>query len=294
MKRTILIVILLSFLVAACNRNGDKADAYGNFEAIEIIVSAENQGKLISFDAEEGDLIGEGQIVGIIDTIQLSLKIEQLEAGLKSIDARAATIRAQIESSKVQKSNIQREYDRISRLFNDGAATSKQKDDLEGQLQLIKSQIEAYETQIQSILSERQNLEVQIEQVREKIRRSYISNPLEGIMLQKYKHAGESILPGQVIYKIANMDHLILRAYISGNQLSDVKFGDKVLVRIDADEESQELEGSITWISSEAEFTPKIIQTREERVSLVYAMKVKVDNNGQLKIGMPGEVVFLK
>ena len=282
----------MAILIAGCNINRNNADAYGNFEAVEVLVSAENSGRLVRFDVEEGDKLIKGQVVGTIDTIQLSLKIDQLKAGLKSINARAAAMEAQIRSSEVQLNNTEREFDRILRLFDDGAATSKQRDDLEGKLRVIESQIDAYKAQIQSILSEKQNIEVQIEQVKEQIIRSHISNPIEGVLLQKYKQAGESVLPGQALYKIANLDHLILRAYISGSQLSEVHLGDVVRVIIDAGEELTELQGVITWISSEAEFTPKIIQTREERVSLVYAMKVKVKNNGQLKIGMPGEVVF--
>jgi HlyD family secretion protein len=188
--------------------------------------------------------------------------------------------------------NMEREYKRITNLVNDGAATTKQKDDLEGNMELLNSQIKVLATQKSTIAAERNSFHVQIEQVNEQIKRSLIRNPINGVVLQKYKQAGEIVAPGQTIYKIANIDKLILRAYISGEQLSQVKIGQIVTVRIDGEEDIEEHEGKVTWVSSQAEFTPKIIQTREERVNLVYAFKVEVINDGRLKIGMPGEIKF--
>jgi HlyD family secretion protein len=174
-----------------------------------------------------------------------------------------------------------------------GAATSKQLDDMRGQVSLLEAQMAASESQKQAVYAERKTLEVQIRQVEDQLGKCFIRNPIEGTLLTKYREAGEMAAPGQPLYKMARMEELILRAYLSGKQLSSVKLGDQVKVLVDMEDGMAELSGLISWISPSAEFTPKIIQTREERVNLVYAFKVVVPNDGSLKIGMPGEVVFL-
>ena len=281
----------LTALLACQNQEG-QADAYGNFEAIEVIIAAETQGRIEAFDPMEGDPLEEGQVVVAIDTVQLHLKKAQLKSGEASLNARITTLEAQVRANRVQLNNQEREKKRIDKLVEGGAATSKQQDDMEGQIELIKAQIVALESQKASVFAERNTLKVQIEQVDDQIARSMIRNPKDGVMLSKYKEQGEIAAPGQSLYKMANMDELILRAYVSGNQLSEVVTGNSVKVMFDGTGGLEERKGVVSWISSRAEFTPKIIQTREERVNLVYAIKVVVPNDGSLKIGMPGEVVF--
>ncbi len=287
----ILVPAVLSALLA-CNKQEDQADAYGNFEAIEVMISAESQGRIIAFEPVEGAKLDKGQVAVVIDTIQLHLKRVQLESGVASLGPKISTLDAQVYANQVQLKNLEREKLRIDKLVEGGAATSKQRDDIEGQIALLNAQITAIESQKASVFAERNTLKVQIEQVEDQIARSMIRNPMDGVMLSKYKEQGEIASPGQTLYKMANMDELILRAYVSGNQLSEVVTGHSVKVMFDAASGMEERVGVVSWISPRAEFTPKIIQTREERVNLVYAIKVLVSNDGSLKIGMPGEVVF--
>jgi HlyD family secretion protein len=222
--------------------------------------------------------------------MQLHLKLEQLDASIRAVNSRSATLEAQLRTQSIQMNTMEREGRRIENLLKDGAATPKQKDDIEAGMEVLLSQMKGLETQKATIAAEKNTLRVQKEQLRDQIRRSLITNPIEGVVLQKYKQEGEIVGPGQAIYKIADLDILILRAYISGKQLSSVSIGQNVIVRIDGPDGLEEMEGKVEWISSQAEFTPKIIQTREERVNLVYAIKVQVKNDGRLKIGMPGEI----
>jgi HlyD family secretion protein len=292
MKSIINIIPATFILLLSCNNSGEQADAYGNFEAIEVIVSAEAQGKIEAFEPVEGSRLEKGQKIIIIDTIQLTLKKEQLESGKTSLGAKIKTLDAQVKASNVQMVNLQREKGRIDNLVEGGAATTKQQDDLAGQIELLKAQIAAIESQKSSVYSERKTLDIQIRQVEDQLWKSTVRNPVEGVMLTKYKEQGELAIPGQPLYKIANLDELVLRAYLSGNQLSSVKTGSQVTVRFDVENGLEETSGIVSWISPRAEFTPKIIQTREERVNLVYAIKVLVPNDGRLKIGMPGEIIF--
>ena len=267
-------------------------DAYGNFEAIEVMVSAESSGLILDFPFREGDRLKSGQPVASIDTIQLVLQREQLQSGKVSLGARIQTLDAQVKASRVQLDNLEREKKRIDKLVEGGAATTKQQDDIGGNLELLKAQIVASESQKSSVYAERKTLDIQISQVEDRIRRSVLKSPGDGVILTKYKEKGELASPGQPLCKMANMDELILRAYISGNQLSSVKIGATVNVQFDVDGGLGKTQGTVSWVSPRAEFTPKIIQTREERVNLVYAIKVLVPNDGSLKIGMPGEILF--
>ena len=288
--RYVLPFLLISF--AACKPQQNVSDAYGNFEAIEVMVSAESQGRIMVFESEEGATLKEKQVTVVIDTTQLYLKKIQIESGKTSLSTRIQTLDAQVRASRVQMDNLEREKKRIDKLVDGGAATSKQQEDIHGQIALLEAQIQATESQKSSIFAERKTLEVQISQVEDQILKCSIRNPVDGILLTKYKEAGEMAAPGQPLYKVANLDELILRAYVSGNQLSSVVLGKEVRVRYDGQEGMEETSGVVSWVSPRAEFTPKIIQTREERVNLVYALKIKVSNTGRLKIGMPGEVVF--
>ncbi len=285
------ILALLSTLLA-CNPTNDLADAYGNFEAIEVMISAESPGRIISFALLEGDQIQKGQVIAVVDTTQLHLKKKQLLSGAAALSSKINTLEAQVRVNRVQIANLIREKDRIENLLEGGAATSKQQDDVKGQIALLEAQMAATETQKASVYAEKKTLNVQVQQVEDQIRKCYIRSPLEGVILNKFKEEGEMAGPGQTICKVANLNELILRAYISGNQLSELTTGGEVKVKFDRPEGVEETTGVVSWISPFAEFTPKIIQTREERVSLVYAIKVRVNNEGHIKIGMPGEVHF--
>jgi HlyD family secretion protein len=285
--------MLLAFLsLFSCNNEKELVDAYGNFEAIEVILSAETAGVIENFALQEGDQVKEGQPVASIDSIQLILQRQQLQSGKSSLAARIKTLDAQVNASNIQLENLERERERIDNLLEGGAATPKQKDDIDGQIELMRAQILATESQKASVYAERQTLDIQISQVEDKIQRCSVKSPVDGVMLTKFKEQGEMAAPGQPLCKIAPMDELILRAYISGRQLASVKTGARVKVQFDVKEGLQETSGIVSWISPSAEFTPKIIQTREERVNLVYAIKVLVPNDGSLKIGMPGELIF--
>lgn len=292
MKYLKFFAIAASAFFLACNPQDDQADAFGNFEAIEVMVSAESQGRILSFVHKEGDRLEKDQIVAVVDSLQLHLKKLQLVSGEASLYARISTLNAQVGANQVQLRNLEREKQRIDNLLEGGAATSKQKDDMQGQIDLLKAQIIALESQKASVHAERNTLQVQIQQVEDQIRRCKVKNPWDGVMLSKYKEAGEIVAPGQSLYKMANLDELVLRAYVSGSQLSEIEVGKDVGVRFDVPGGIEETSGTLSWISQSAEFTPKIIQTKEERVNLVYAIKVIVPNDGRLKIGMPGEVLF--
>jgi len=279
-------------LLLGCNNEDDQPDAYGNFESEPVMVSAQSQGELKVFDVEEGSALKSGEIVGLTDTMQLHLKKAQLGASVDAVKSRIVSAGAQVTVQKVQMENLQRELNRVQKLFSDGAATEKQLDDIEGSVRLLEAQIQASTRQKNAIASELQSISAQSDQVDDQISKALVTNPVTGVVLQKYKMEGEIVAPGQILYKIADLDRLILRAYISGNQLTEVKIGQEVNVNFDLQDGIGTLPGKVTWIASEAEFTPKIIQTREERVNLVYAMKVEVKNDGRLKIGMPGEVKF--
>jgi HlyD family secretion protein len=292
MKYVKYVLPLLILLFAACSQQDDQADAYGNFEAIEVMVSSESSGRILSFQAMEGDLLTKDQVSVRIDTTQLYLKKLGLESGRASLNSRIRTLDAQLHASRVQLDNLVREQKRIEKLVEGGAATSKQQDDINGQVSLLEAQMAATASQKEAVFAESFTLEVQIRQLADQLDKCSIRNPLDGTLLTKYREAGEMAAPGQPLFKMAALDELILRAYITGKQLSSVRLGEQLKVRYDSPEGMVEIPGLVSWISPSAEFTPKIIQTREERVNLVYAIKVVVPNDGSLKIGMPGEVVF--
>lgn len=283
------LVAIVLFLTSCANDNG-KADGYGNFEATEITVSAEGTGKLMAFDVEEGDRLAEGQVVGYIDTIQLSLKKAQLQASRQKIAASSSSVLSQIDVYREQERTLNVERDRILRLMKDSAATQKQLDDVEGRLSVLRRQIASVRAQNASVLSELESLEAQMAQLDDQIRKSIITNPQAGTVLIKYAEPGEVTSFGKPLYKLGKLDDMILRVYVSEVQLPSLSIGKQVEVRIDDGDDMRTLPGTIAWVSSTAEFTPKVIQTKEERVNLVYAVKVSVKNDGALKIGMPGEM----
>lgn len=287
-------VVLPVLLVAGCAGGDDRSDAYGNFEATEVLVSAEASGRLVRLDVREGDRVEAGTEVGLVDTVQLALRIDQIRAQRRAVRARLAGVDAQIEVLEAQRAVAARERDRVAGLLADGAATPKQMDDVEGQIRVLDRQIDAARTQVAPIRAEMEVLDAQEATVREQVDRSRVVNPVGGTVLVTYAEASELTAVGRPLYKVARLDTLELRAYVSGAQLPHVRLGQPVDVLVDEDETSNRtLPGTVSWISAEAEFTPKLIQTKEERVNLVYAFKVRVPNpEGRLKIGMPGEVVF--
>jgi HlyD family secretion protein len=288
-----IILIVTTAILSSCSGNNTQSDAYGNFETVDVMVASEMQGRLISFTAEEGKTMKAGEVSGLVDTIQLSLKREQLMAQKNMSATKFQNIHSQIQVQEEQKQTLLTEKKRLENLLKDNAVPQKQMDDIKGKIDVIDSQIASIKTQNSTTQNELEMLDKQIAQISDQINRCKIVNPIDGTVLEKYMEPQEIVTPGKTLYKIADIRKMILRVYISGAQLSQVKIGQKVKVIIDkGTKDSGELEGTISWVSPQAEFTPKIIQTKEERVNLVYAVKVEVINNGNLKIGMPGEIRF--
>ncbi len=287
------LVLLTAVTLYSCRQTETLSDAYGNFEAIETIVSSLGTGQLQQFTPQEGDQLQSGVVVGYVDTIDLSLRKAQMLSQKQAVLSRLLSVNAQLNVQKQQMQNTKVDQQRINKLFDEGAATQKQKDDLDGAVQLIERQMKATLAQVESIQSEARALDAQVDQVKESIRKSILLNPVDGVVLSKFAENGEVVSYGKPLYKIADLSVLELRVYVSGAQLSQFAVGDDVAVLIDKNkDEITSLKGKISWVSASAEFTPKTIQTRDERVDLVYAVKVRVVNNGQLKIGMPGEIIF--
>ena len=290
--RNMLMIITLAGL-SSCNSRNNLSDAYGNFEAVQVTVSSESAGKIHFLYVEEGLLLDSGTIVALIDTTDLYLKKLQLQAQKKAVSVKKSSVVSQIDVQKQQKANLMIDKNRITRLISDKAATQKQLDDINGALDMVDKQIASIQTQNAGIAEEMEVIDRQIAQVNESLHKCYIRNPVTGSVLSKFAEAGEIAAPGRALYKIADLSVMELKVYVSGSQLPAVKLGQQVDVLIDADEKSnRKLSGTISWISSKAEFTPKIIQTKEERVNLVYGVKIKVLNDGSLKIAMPAEVNF--
>lgn len=285
-------------LLASCGDGRIKSDAYGNFEAVEITVSAEGSGKIMKFDIEEGTFLKAGDNVGYIDTLQLYLKKVQLQATINALYTKLPDVASQINVLNTQLGTAKIEKTRIINLVKSQAATTKQLDDINAQIQLIQRQISATNSslniQTKGTLAEIEPLKAQIRQFEDLIQKSKIVNPIEGTVLSKFAQESELAMQGKPLYKIADIKNIILRAYFSGDQISKVQIGQQVTVLIDApDGKYKEYNGTVTWVSAKAEFAPKVIQTKDERVNLVYAVKVMVANDGAIKIGMPGEVQLL-
>ncbi|HEY4655534.1 MAG TPA: HlyD family efflux transporter periplasmic adaptor subunit [Cyclobacteriaceae bacterium] len=283
-------LLSLSLLMYACDSNNNRADGYGNFEATEITVSAEGTGKLIALAIDEGDQLDERAVVGCIDTTQLALQKAQLNASRKKITANSSSVLSQITVYREQERTLEVEKARVTNLLKDSAATRKQLDDITGQLNVLHRQVASVRAQNTAVLAELESLDAQIAQLEDQIRKSVITNPAKGTVLIKYAEPGEVTSFGKPLYTIGMLDDMILRVYVSEVQLPSLRIGNKVEVRIDDAQGMRNLSGTISWISVTAEFTPKVIQTKEERVNLVYAVKVSVQNDGSLKIGMPGEI----
>ena len=295
--RKISVIAATLFFLASCNRNTNKYDASGTFESEETIISAEAAGTIKELRLEEGQTLKEGEIIGYIDSTQLHLKKRQLQAQITAALSRKPDVSKQIGALKEQLKSAEREHQRISNLLKADAATPKNLDDVNTQMDVIKKQIDALESSLgitsESISKESVPLQLQIEQINDQLNKCRIVNPVEGAVLTKYAEANEVAAAGKALYKIADMSSLLLRAYVTGDQLSKLKLNQTVAVFTDDGKDKyKQYNGKLSWISDKAEFTPKTIQTKEERANLVYATKIRVKNDGLLKLGMYAEVKF--
>ena len=288
MKKIITFLILTSLI--SCNKNNDKADGYGNFEATEVTISSQANGNIEYLNLEEGAVLEPKIQVGLVDTTQLYFNKQQLIASKSTVFSKSKNVISQRSVLQEQLKTTLIEKNRIQNMFVENAATKRQVDEIIGKVNILNEQIKSVETQNAPILNEIKTIDVQIEKISDQIEKSKIINPIKGTVLAKYAEPNEVTAFGKPLYKIADISEMTLRVYISETQLSKIKVGQNVTVKIDSDKEMKSFSGTISWISSSAEFTPKVIQTKEERVNLVYAVKVKVKNNGTLKIGMPAEM----
>lgn len=292
MKR--IVCMAAAALAMSCGTEAE-FDAQGSFEATEVIVSAEAAGRILWFDAEEGTTVEPGVRIGQIDTLQLDLQRRQLEAQQAALLASRPDIRAQAAALREQIAKQERELTRVQNLLRDGAATTKQRDDIEAQIRILRSQLSATLSSLDkstvTIDGNAAVVEAQIAALDDRIARCRIASPIAGIVLAKYAEAGELAAVGKPLLKVADLDRLYLRAYFTSEQLASIRIGDRVSVTADfGGDQRYDYEGRIAWISPESEFTPKTIQTRDSRANLVYAVKIAVRNDGRLKIGLAGEV----
>lgn len=288
-KSDIFIIAILIGFLSSCS-NGEKADGYGNFEATEITISSEANGKLQYLNVEEGQVLEKGTTIALVDTVQAYLSKQQLLASKETVASKSGGVWSQVSVLNQQLQTAKTEQERIQNMFAENAATQRQLDQANSQVDVLKKQIQNVETQNAPIVNEVKSIDAKVAQIEEQIAKSKITNPIKGTVLTKYAEPGEIVSFGKPLYKIADLEEMTLRVYISETQLPHIKIGQEVTVKIDAGEEMKDYEGTISWISASAEFTPKIIQTKEERVNLVYPVKITVENDGSLKIGMPAEM----
>lgn len=296
MKNLIVLMAVIAF--TACSGGGDEHDATGMFEATEVIVSAEQTGKLLYFDVDEGDVLAKGQQVGLVDTVQLQLRAMQLGATKEAYASQRPDIEKQIAATRQQLAKAELEVKRYSALVRDNAANRKQLDDAESSVRVLRRQLDAQLSQLNnttgSLNRQMDAAEIQRRQVIDNLEKCRVKSPIGGTVLDKYVEAGEYATPSKPLFKIADVADMKLRAYVDAPQLTSLKVGQPVKVYADLGEDgNREYNGVIEWISDKAEFTPKTIQTRDERSNLVYAVKIAVKNtDGLIKIGMYGEVDF--
>ena len=295
MKR-IVYIAALAMLIVSCGKQTE-FDAQGTFEATEIVVSSEATGKILYFEAEEGNLVEAGQLVGAIDSLQLHLQRKQLMAQQSALLNSRPDVKKQVSSLREQIAKQKSELRRVENMLRDGAATQKQDDDISAHIRVLEGQLEATLSTLgkntASINDNSAALEAQIAALDDRIAKCHIVSPSNGTVLVKYAEAGELATVGKPLMKIANLEKIYLRAYITAAQLTDLQLGQTVTVFADQGEEDRRsYEGKVTWIADKAEFTPKTIQTRDERANLVYAIKIAVKNDGLIKQGMYGEVKF--
>jgi HlyD family secretion protein len=290
-----ILTLIFSILLLSCNQSKNEYDAAGTFETTEVIVSAESSGKILTLNIEEGQILKQYQAVGTIDSVQLYLKKQQLLSSGKAMQSRRPNVEKQIAAIKEQISTAIKERKRVENLLKANAANQKQLDDVKSQIAVLERQLDAQKTSLetnnQGITDESAGVSLQVEQVEDQLNKCIILSPIDGIVLVKYAEVGEVAMPGKALFKIANTDNMVLRAYLTGDQLNSLKIGQKMKVFADFGESNtREYTGQLAWISSKSEFTPKTIQTRDERANLVYAIKINVKNDGYLKIGQYGSI----
>lgn len=295
--KKIILPFFSSLLLLSCGNGEDRADAYGNFESDSYYISSEITGKITSFPVDEGDELDQGQVMAVIDSMQLYYQRNQLQARVKALRSKLQNVPVQLASLQERERILLHELNRMKSLLVDSAATQKQVDDLSGELAVVQKQLGATKSTLstanQGLLAEIDPLQWQIRQIEDQLGKAVVKAPRGGTLLEKFKEEGELVLPGQPLLKMADLASLTLRGFVAGDQLSDLTIGQQVTVSVDGPSgELKSYPGKVTWIASEAEFTPKAIQTKEERVNLVYAVKFEVKNDGSLKIGMPAEVTF--
>lgn len=289
------IILLALGTLFSCTDKDMKYDASGVFEATEVMVSAKSAGEIMQFDILEGQELKAYETVGYIDTIQLHLQKEQLEANLQSVKSRHYDVSTQIASIRQQIATQKKEQKRFEDLVRSNAANRKQLDDINEQIKLLEKQLSAKEETLtkgnEGVSGDIKGLSAQIDLIKDQIRKSIISSPINGTVLTKYMEKGELAVQGKALFKVADMENIYLRAYITADQLTTLKIGQDVKVYADQGKsDRKEYKGTVTWISDKAEFTPKTIQTRDERANLVYAVKILVRNDGYIKRGMYGEL----
>ena len=295
MKKIIICTAALAFLVSSCGSSDKEFDATGIFEATEVTVSAEATGRLMAFDVTEGSRVNADRQVGLIDTVQLQLKAEQVGATRESFANQRPNVQAQVAATRQQLVKAQLERTRTAALLKDGAATRKQMDDADNAVRVLKSQLEAQVSMLnnstRSLNSQMSGADIQRYQVLDQLKKCHITSPITGTVLEKYAERGEFAVIGKPLFKVADVDQMYLRAYITSAQLAKVKVGQRVKVFSDYGTNTRKsYDGTVIWISSRAEFTPKTILTDDERADLVYAVKIAVKNDGYIKIGMYGKV----
>lgn len=297
MKTTEWIFAVSVMALTACSSEKNRYDATGTFEATEVTVSAEQTGKIVRFDVTEGQKVSAEAQVGLIDTVQLQLKALQLGATRETFESQKPDIQKQIAATRQQLATAQREQRRAVNLVKDGAANEKQLDDANSAVWVLKRQLEAQISSLKkstnSLSNQSSATDIQRAQVRDELKKCHVSAPMGGTVLEKYVEQGDFAITGKPLFKIADMENVFLRAYVTSAQLEKVKVGQSVKVFSDyGKKKGKEYEGRITWISEHSEFTPKSIQTDDERADLVYAVKILVKNDGYIKLGMYGEVKF--
>ena len=289
--------VAIGLVLGACTSQEEQYDASGIFETTEVIVSAKGTGELQSFQVEEGQAVRQGEVLGWIDTLQLSLKDRQLAASLLATESKRLDEKRQVAHLRQQIENLQREKERFTALLNAKATTAKQVDDIDYQIKVLQNQLVATQEQINSSNSslsrQSESIQAQRAQMEDQIRNAMISSPITGTVLTKYAEQGEFAVPGKALFKVADVSQMKLRAYITADQLTQLQIGQAVAVYADRGiTDRKRYAGRVAWIADKAEFTPKTIQTRNERANLVYAVKIAVENDGFIKRGMYGEVRF--
>ena len=284
-------------VLSSCGKKEKAYDATGTFETTEVTVAAEQSGALMKFDVNEGDEMPLGMEVGLIDTTQIWLKIKQAGATKAVYQSQKPDMEAQIAATRQQLAKARQEQQRYKELVADGAAPSKMLDDATNQVQVLQKQLNAQisslNTQLSTLDSQLSTVDVQVSQLKDQLQKCHITTPIKGTVLEKYIERGEFVAVGKPLFKIADTENMFIRAYVTSAQLKDIKVGQKATVFADyGDGQKKEYEGTVSWISSRSEFTPKTILTDDERADLVYALKVAIKNDGYVKIGMYGEVKF--